>query len=181
MPHVILCPQCRQQVSVPDNLVGQTVRCPRCEATFLATVPEHPQTPGQAPPTTPYQAEPAAAESPATPGFDQPRAPYGPDTARPRTQRPPVMPHRGTLILVLGILSIVLGCFGLILGPIAWVMGAGDLQEMRLGRMDREGEGLTNAGRICGIVGTLLHAVSLCCCGSWFLLPFGPGRARFHF
>ncbi|MBI1903904.1 MAG: hypothetical protein HYS13_22615 [Planctomycetia bacterium] len=49
----------------------------------------------------------------------------------------PVQPHRGTMILVLGILSLVL-CP--ILGPFAWVMGNTDMQEMAAGRMDRSGE-----------------------------------------
>ena len=68
------------------------------------------------------------------------------------------------MVLVLGILSIVISVIGVILGPIAWIMGNNDLREMRAGRMDREGEGLTNAGRICGIIGTSLGAVSLLCC-----------------
>jgi len=38
----------------------------------------------------------------------------------------------------------------------AWVMGNTDLREMRAGRMDREGEQTTNAGRICGMIGSIL-------------------------
>ena len=76
-------------------------------------------------------------------------------------------PHRGTLILVLGILSIVLfalcGPVGLPLGIAAWVMGRRDLVKMRENRMDREGEGLTQAGWICGIIGTILDSLSLLC------------------
>ena len=34
----------------------------------------------------------------------------------------------------------------------AWVMGSHDLAEMRAGRMDRSGEGLTQAGQILGMV-----------------------------
>ena len=64
-------------------------------------------------------------------------------------------PHRGTLILVLGILGIVF-CFPL--GIAAWVMGKRDLKEMDAGTMDPSGRGNTNAGRICGIIGTLLAA-----------------------
>ena len=41
-------------------------------------------------------------------------------------------------------------CF--IFGICAWVMGRSDLAEMREGRMDRSGEGLTMAGMILGIV-----------------------------
>lgn len=63
-------------------------------------------------------------------------------------------PHRGTMILVLGILGIVL-CF--IPGIIAFFMGGKDLEEMRNGTMDPSGEQLTKIGRICGIIGTILQ------------------------
>lgn len=69
-----------------------------------------------------------------------------------------VQPHRGTLILVLGILGIVLCA---VLAPFAWMMGNTDLREMAAGRMDRSGEGLVQAGRICGIIGTVLLIVSV--------------------
>ena len=62
-------------------------------------------------------------------------------------------PHRGTLILVLGILSIII-C-GL-LGIPAWIMGNCDLAEMTAGTMDPSGRSTTSAGRICGIIGTIL-------------------------
>ena len=65
-------------------------------------------------------------------------------------------PHRGTLILVLGILGIVL-C--VVCGIVAWVLGNTDLEAMRAGRMDPSGEGLTSAGRICGIISVVLAAV----------------------
>ncbi|MBI1901648.1 MAG: hypothetical protein HYS13_11140 [Planctomycetia bacterium] len=76
-----------------------------------------------------------------------------------------VQPHRGVMILVLGILALVLGlstgCVGLVLGPIAWVMGNNDLAEMAAFRMDRTGEGMTQAGRICGMVATIVCLVGL--------------------
>jgi hypothetical protein len=59
-------------------------------------------------------------------------------------------PHRGILILVLGILGFVIGCP--LFGIFAWVMGNNDLQKMRAGLMDPEGKGLTQAGKILGIV-----------------------------
>lgn len=62
-------------------------------------------------------------------------------------------PHRGTTILVLGILSLV--CCQPI-GIAAWVMGNGDLASMDRGAMDPEGRQLTQAGRICGIIGVAL-------------------------
>ncbi len=62
-------------------------------------------------------------------------------------------PHRATTVLVLGILGLVI-C-GL-LGIVAWVMGKNDLKEMDAGAMDPSGRGMTNAGRICGIIATVL-------------------------
>ena len=67
-------------------------------------------------------------------------------------------PHRGTLILVLGILGLV------ICGPLgiaAWLMGNGDLKAMDAGQMDSAGRSNTNAGRICGMIATILLAVGL--------------------
>ena len=64
-----------------------------------------------------------------------------------------IRPHRGVMILVFGILGIVL-CMPL--GIVAWIMGSGDLKLMRAGAMDPSGEGLTQVGKILGIIGTLL-------------------------
>jgi hypothetical protein len=68
-------------------------------------------------------------------------------------------PHRGALILVLGILSWV-AC-PLLLGILAWVMGNGDLREMDAGRMDPSGRGLTDAGRILGMINVILGIVAV--------------------
>ena len=81
-----------------------------------------------------------------------PVAPIGPQYSTQQTLRP----HRGTVILVLGILGIVC-CF--ICGIIAWVMGSNDLKEMSAGRMDSSGQGLTQAGKICGMVSVILQIV----------------------
>jgi hypothetical protein len=74
------------------------------------------------------------------------------------TGAPGVKPHRGVMILVFGILGVVC-CF--IFGIIAWVMGNSDLQAMAEGRMDRDGEGLTKAGKILGIVSVCLLIVGV--------------------
>ncbi len=66
-------------------------------------------------------------------------------------------PHRGTLILVLGILGLVM-C-GIITAIPAWIMGNRDLKEMDGGTMDPSGRGLTNAGRIMGIIGSILFVI----------------------
>ena len=68
-------------------------------------------------------------------------------------------PHRGTLILVLGILSLILcGIFAAI--P-AWIMGSNDLKEMDAGMMDPSGRSLTNAGRILGMISTILNILAV--------------------
>ena len=67
-------------------------------------------------------------------------------------------PHRGTLILVLGILGLLICGF---LGIPAWIMGNNDLKEMDAGGMDPAGRGNTNAGRICGMIGTALGVLEL--------------------
>ncbi len=60
----------------------------------------------------------------------------------------------GTTILVLGILSLVV-C-GL-LGPVAWVMGNTAVREMNANpAIDYRNRGNVTAGRVCGIIGTVL-------------------------
>lgn len=82
-------------------------------------------------------------------------------------------PHRGTTILVLGILSLVIGCFGWVLGIIALKMANSDLREMNAGVMDPSGRGLTDAGRICGIIGIVLHLFSLLAFLLWMVFVVG--------
>lgn len=82
-------------------------------------------------------------------------------------------PHRGTLILVLGILGLV--CC-LICGIIAWILGSTDLKEMDAGRMDPSGRGLTQAGKICGIISVVLGIAGFIFSILWFVL-LGAGAA----
>ncbi len=65
--------------------------------------------------------------------------------------------HRGGLILALGIISWAVSCP--IFGICAWVMGSSDLREMRAGRMDATGAGLTQAGQIIGMLHAMLTIV----------------------
>jgi len=43
--------------------------------------------------------------------------------------------------------------------PFAWWMGRNDLKKMSKGQMDREGESLTQAGHIMGIIGTVIATI----------------------
>jgi hypothetical protein len=67
-------------------------------------------------------------------------------------------PHRGSLILVFGILSWLL-CF--IFGIVAWVMGNADLQKMDAGLMDPEGRGMTQAGKLIGMIHIIVSIVAI--------------------
>lgn len=66
--------------------------------------------------------------------------------------------HRGTMILIFGILGLVVcGLFA----PIAWIMGSADLAKMRSGTMDNLGYGSTQAGYVLGIIGTVFIVLGL--------------------
>ena len=67
-------------------------------------------------------------------------------------------PHRGTLILILGILGI-LCCF--VCGIIAWVLGNQDMKDMAAGTMDPTGMGMTKAGKILGIISIVIAVLSV--------------------
>lgn len=67
-------------------------------------------------------------------------------------------PHRGTLVLVLGILSLVI-CQPL--GIVAWILGNSDLKDMAAGTMDPEGRQLTQIGKILGIIAVALMALGI--------------------
>lgn len=155
MAEIIQCPSCKRKLQLPESLIHQDVQCPSCNATFVATPGT---TTGSAAP--PYSAPPPLPErrsyvelppSRRDDFFDDDEEDY--DRSR-RRRRRDLTPHRGGLILALGIIGLVAGC--IILSPIAWVMGNQDLTEIRAGRMDPEGEGLTQAGRILGIIGTVI-------------------------
>ena len=64
-------------------------------------------------------------------------------------------PHRGAVVLTLGIVSF----FCCITGLFAWPMANKDLQAMEAGQMDPDGRGLTQAGKILAIVAISLNVV----------------------
>jgi hypothetical protein len=66
-------------------------------------------------------------------------------------------PHRGVLILVLGILGLIM-C-GIFTGIPAWIMGKKDLKAIAAGEMDPAGQGLTKVGYILGIISVALTAI----------------------
>jgi predicted Zn finger-like uncharacterized protein len=173
MSEIILhCPQCQRLLRVTEELIGRPVKCPQCNATFSVSAG------GEEPKAVSVAVEPTQTPN-LSPSPDQER--YDSTADEEEEERPweiqgrrDAEPHRGTLILVLGIISVVLstlmfcsvgftGLIGLPLGITAWVMGRRDLRKMREGRMDREGNGFTQAGLICGIIGAILGSIGVLC------------------
>jgi hypothetical protein len=72
------------------------------------------------------------------------------------------LPTRGTTVLVLGILSVTVCA---LLGPIAWSMGNEELRRIDSGQASPAGHQSANAGKICGIVSTVL----LCLAGMFII------------
>jgi len=83
-------------------------------------------------------------------------------------------PHRGVLILVLGILGLIM-CQPL--GIVAWIMGNGDLKAIAAGAMDPAGKDMTNIGRILGIIASVLLALGIVFCILFFIVGIGAAAA----
>ncbi|MFL5330120.1 MAG: GYF domain-containing protein [Gemmataceae bacterium] len=79
-------------------------------------------------------------------------------------------PHRGGLILALGVISLVV-CAPL--GIAAWVMGSKDLKRMRTGEIDPSGQGITQAGQICGIIASVFMLIGCLIYGTIFTIAIG--------
>jgi predicted Zn finger-like uncharacterized protein len=175
MPLVIHCENCRASLKLPEQYLGQEVRCPSCNKTFTAKESL------ENPPPRPPSWEPDRSEEAPRPRRDDDRPPrrfddedrrrrdYDDDYGPPRRRRyyddrAYVEPHRGTSILTMGVLSMVFFCFfplaiGLGIGAI--VMANNDLAKMRSGTMDRSGQGTTQAGLVCGVIGLIIEAIIL--------------------
>lgn len=120
MPEIVNCPQCQRQLRVPDNLIGQSVKCPTCTTIFTATVGavmgSGPAAPP--PPPAPVQAQPPRYEPPApqpAQTFDYTQEPGPFDAAdeyreRRRQLRPAALSAvvgPATALLVVGIIDLV--------------------------------------------------------------------------
>jgi hypothetical protein len=174
---IVSCSNCQKKLQVPEDLLGQEVQCPSCGTSFTAgtappplPLPPHAVQPERKEPKTEPEAEAdvyrrsAGGRRRYVEEDDHGRE-EGDEREGRRARRRDQEPHRGSLILTLGILSLAGGflCGGipLFLGPVAWILGSADMAEIRAGRMDAEGEGATNAGRICGIVATVLLVLAV--------------------
>lgn len=91
----------------------------------------------------------------------------------PASFNPGMKPHRGTMILILGIT----GFFCIITAILAIVFGKADLKEMKAGTMDPSGESLTKIGYILGIVFTILGVLGILFYVLMFILAAGAAAA----
>jgi len=114
------------------------------------------------PPQNVHQDQPVSTPQPPSQPIGNPQQTY----SEVQPQQYGQHPHRGTMILVFGILGLVV-C--MLLGIVAWVMGSGDLKKMDAGVMDPKGRGITQAGKIIGMVATILAIVGI---ALWFLIFF---------
>jgi hypothetical protein len=157
MAELIACPKCRRQLQVPAQYLGETVQCPECEHRFTATASSISTKPTATP----------LAESDRKPTRerldDDDDDDFDDIRVRRRHRRPDWEPHRGAMIQTLGLVALVGGflfCLPAVVGPVAWLLGSWDLQAMRDGHMDPDGESMTRTGRTCGIVATVLLVLS---------------------
>ncbi len=172
MSDLVTCPSCARTLHVADALRGRALRCPACSATFDAPAAEdlsaHDEPCPACGATIPARLFRCPDCGGARPAEDE--RPWEDD----RSVRRDWESHRGPTILTLGILSIVfsllaLPCcsvFGVVvevitlgMGISALVMGRRDLKKMRTREMDPRGLGNTQAGFVCGIVGTVLSVL----------------------
>ena len=153
------CNQCSNFLSVPDEHADKKARCPSCQE--INSIPTSTVGPAAGPGIS-YPD--AGAEKQSDNPFEKPIAPTpaAVGSAYAQQMQPAqhgmhghLRPHRGSLVLTMGILAWVCNFF-LIPGILAWVWGQSDLKKMKAGIMDPSGYGTTQAGMIIGIISTLL-------------------------
>ena len=94
----------------------------------------------------PFAADWTASATPPTPAIEPAARGYS-------------VPHRGPIVLGLGITGWFLW-FCPLLCVCAWLLGNIDLREMRAGRMDPAGAGMTQAGRVLGMILTIVWIIA---------------------
>ena len=94
---------------------------------------------------SPQPGQPPLPGQPGPGGYSQPAVAYA-------------EPHRGGTVLTFGILGL-LCCF--LFGIAAWSMGNTDMRKMDAGTMDPAGRAMTQAGKIIGLIATILALVGL--------------------
>jgi predicted Zn finger-like uncharacterized protein len=183
---LVSCPNCGVKLDVPDEFDGKKVRCATCSSVFEARAgaagPPPLPLPGESPPPEPksFPLAPIDDDHHDEPDVDR----HGDDddddddydgpAQRRRRMRRDLDPHRGNLILGLGIFSIVAniggicclipGVIGIPLGIVSLLFGLADVRKMDAGDMDPDGRGATTAGYICAIIGLVFGLLAIARC-----------------
>src|SRR5438094_2352661 len=137
MPEVLTCPSCQRKLQVPEDLLGQDVQCPTCGATFLANLAgsRAASTAGSSAGSRNHEApsQSRALEKSSRRDADDDYEDYdrGRKSKIRRRRRADYEPHRGGMIMAMGIISFFFA--PVILGPIAWIIGNYDLDAIRAG------------------------------------------------
>ena len=89
MPAVVSCPQCRQNLHLPEQLIGSTVRCPMCQRAFTASLDSVSAGPPPLPSGVPSGGAPAGpAPAVSAPSAPAPSAPAPPAPAEEEYEKP---------------------------------------------------------------------------------------------
>ena len=149
-------------MTVEDQHTGRDAICVNCHQTI--TIPSKPYDPSQIP------VAPASAQMGSIPSSVFPPSPgYDPSQIGGQSGLW-FKPHRGGLILALGISCLVCvcccGCVSWLFGLLALIMGSSDLADMRSGKMDPSGKGVTQ-------VGIVLAAAAMAMSALFLLIGFG--------
>ena len=144
------CPGCQARLSVATSDLGADVECPYCKTVYKAKKPGTGTSP-----VSPSRRSELDEDRPSRRRRDEEEEEDRP-RKRKRRRGGSYAPHRGVTILIFGILGWAV-C--LIFGIMAWVMGNADIKAMDEGRMDPEGRGMTQIGRIMGMVQCILALI----------------------
>ena len=215
------CPHCGVKLNVPETLLGKKVGCANCSMVFETKRDEPaPAVPVAPPVPAATAAAPAPEPEPELPeaaldeeaGYDlredrgeRGRSHWAEDDddyddredrrerrRRRRRIRRDLVPHRGGVILALGILSIVASVlcsvFCSLVGPLvaaglglpAVLLGHADLRQITSGSMDPDGEGQTRIGMILGYIGLGLSFVFFLMCGAYLVFMLTTNQMRYR-
>ena len=163
VPIEFKCQSCQKTLRVADEFAGRKAKCPNCQTVLqVEDRADVFESLAPAPTPTPFESELPPLQQPPVGQPGIPNAspfatgnPYGAPSHVEDYRRFSGAPHRGGLVLGLGIGAFFCNVF-LIPGILAFVFGLSDLRKMREGKMDREGHGMTLAGTILGGIMTVM-------------------------
>ncbi len=173
---IAACPKCASRLSVMPGDVGLDVECPNCKTVYRATRADAPPVleraaarPNRSSLVVRQKRDDDEDEDDDRPSQRKKKSRRREEEEKDDDDRPSrprrrnrrsgrrYDEHRGTLILVFGILGFFVGIFGIL----AWILGANDLRAMDSGRMDPEGRSNTQTGVLLGKISVILSIVGI--------------------